>query len=469
MKRRTNIEAHPTGHPKPEMGALSFDAYVGMRRAPTRSEPLNTPHDIWTLSNGIRAVVAPQPQLHRAHVALWVRVGSRFEAAQTNGISHFLEHMIYRGTSSRPSAHDVNLAFERLGGSLFASTQVDHGIFSLSLPAESLDAACALFGEVLAQPAFVDIDIERGIVLEEILEDVDDEGRQVDADNLSRALIYPDHPLGFTITGQQAQLRAFDEPLLRAHHARHYTTDNVVLSFSGNVDSATARRLGERDFGGLPAGRRVSALPPPREQQRARVQIVDNLSSQTELRICFQALSEGDPLRPALDVMMRIIDDGMSTRLYHRLCDARGLCYAVSAGYDGYEDDGVVDVAASVQHKRAALVAREILSMFDELVTEGPTSDEFEKARKRIVWDARELSDSAEEMSGFLASGLLFGRFSTPEDHVGELLRVGAEEVREVARRVIRPQALNAIAVGLLEGGEDVRFQNVVTGWQGPK
>jgi predicted Zn-dependent peptidase len=102
-------------------------------------------------------------------------------------------------------------------------------------------------------------------------------------------------------------------------------------------------------------------------------------------------------------------------------------------------------------------------------VTEGPTSDELEKARKRIVWDARELSDSAEEMSGFLASGLLFGRFSTPEDHVGELLRVGAEEVREVARRVIRPQALNAIAVGLLEGGEDVRFQNVVTGWQGPK
>src|SRR5271156_4649590 len=152
----------------------------------SRRAHVNTPHSTWTLSNGIRAVVAPQPQLHRAHVALWVGVGSRFETAQTNGVSHFLEHMIYRGTRRRPSAHEVNLAFERLGGSLFASTQVDHGIYSLSLPPESLDAACALFGEVLAHPAFLDIDIERGIVVEEILEDLDDEGRQVDADNLSR-------------------------------------------------------------------------------------------------------------------------------------------------------------------------------------------------------------------------------------------------------------------------------------------
>src|SRR5271165_3281063 len=182
------------------------------------------------LSNGLRTLVVPQPQLHRAHVAMWARVGSRFENQATNGISHFLEHMIYRGTPRIPSAHAVNLAFESLGGSLFASTQVDHGIFSLSLPPESLDEACELFGEVLSQPAFLDMDIERGIVLEEILEDVDDEGRQVDSDNLSRALIYGDHPLGFTITGGESHVRGFDETILRAHHARHYTGGNAVLS-----------------------------------------------------------------------------------------------------------------------------------------------------------------------------------------------------------------------------------------------
>ncbi len=370
-----------------------------------------------TLANGLRVVIVPQPWLHRAHVALWARVGSRFETRDDNGISHFLEHMIYRGTQRVRSAHAVNLAFERLGGSLFASTQVDHGIFSLALPPESLDEACALFGEVLSQPAFLDIDIERGIVLEEILEDLDDEGRQVDADNLSRALIYGSHPLGFTITGGEAHVRAFDEPTLRRHHAHHYTTDNAVLAFSGAVDEAQALRIAERDFGGLPRAGRIR--------------------------------------------------DGMSTRLYHRLCDARGLCYDVSAGYDGYEDDGVVDVAAGVQHKRAALVTREVLAMFEELAREGPTSEELDKARRRIAWDARAIYDSAEETAAFYAGGLLFERPSTPEEHMAQLIRVAGGEVREAAQRLARPERLNVVAVGLLDEGEDTRLEEAVKGWAG--
>jgi predicted Zn-dependent peptidase len=420
-----------------------------------------------TLPNGLRVVVVPQPQLHRAHVALWARVGSRFERPEDNGISHFLEHMIYRGTQRVRSAHEVNLAFEQLGGSLFASTQVDHGIFSLSLPPESLDEACALFGEVLAQPAFLDIDIERGIVIEEILEDLDDEGRQVDADNLSRALIYRDHPLGFTITGSEERVRGFDEAILRRWHTGHYTARNTVLVFSGAVDEAHAMRLADRDFAGLPAGSRIASTAPRHTQRGAHLEVVDNVSSQTELRICFRAFAETDPRRAALDVLMRIVDDGMSTRLYHRLCDARGLCYDVSAGYDGYEDDGVVDVAAGVQHKRAALVTREILTMFEELAREGPTPEELEKTRRRIVWDARTLADSAEETAAFYAGGLLFERFSTPEDHVAQLVRVDARQVREAARDLARPERLTAVAVGLLDDGEDERMGAVVTGWEG--
>src|SRR5882762_4332000 len=122
-----------------------------------------------TCGEGLRVVVSPQPQLHRAHVALYVRIGSRFEDAKTNGLSHFLEHMLYRGTPRLASAHEVNLAFESLGGYLYAATQVDFGTFSLTIPPESLDAAVALFAEVLAEPSFADIDVEKDIVCEEIL------------------------------------------------------------------------------------------------------------------------------------------------------------------------------------------------------------------------------------------------------------------------------------------------------------
>jgi predicted Zn-dependent peptidase len=422
-----------------------------------------------TLANGLRVVIVPQSQLHRAHVALWSRVGSRFETSEDNGISHFLEHMIYRGTRRMPSAHAVNLAFERLGGLLFASTQVDHGIFSISLPPESLDDACALFGEVLSQPAFLDIDIERGIVLEEILEDLDDEGHQVDADNISRALIYGGHPLGFTITGGEKHVRSFDEGMLRRHHALHYTADNAVLAFSGNIEEARALQIAERDFGGLPRGERIAVVAPERSQRTPRLEIVDNVSSQTELRVCFRALSEVDPRRPALDVLMRVVDDGMSTRLYHRLCDSRGLCYDVSAGYDGYEDDGVVDVAAGVQHKRVALVTSEILAMFEEIAIDGPTPEELEKVRRRVTWDTRAMADSAEESAAFYASGALFDRPCTPEQHVNQLVRVGASEVREAARAIARPDRLDVVAVGLLEDGEDERLRQVVEGWTGPR
>ncbi len=435
------------------------------------SEPSTRPvapvATVTTLANGLRVVVAPLPQLHRTHVALWARVGSRFEGPQDNGISHFLEHMIYRGTQRVRSAHEVNLAFERLGGSLFASTQVDHGIFSLSLPPESLDAATALFGEVLSQPAFLDIDIERGIVLEEILEDLDDEGREVDPDNLSRALIYGDHPLGMTITGSEAQVRGFDEGALRRWHEAHYVAGNAVLAFSGAIDVQAAMRLAERDFGALRAGPRVAAEAPRHAQKKPRLQIVENVSSQTELRVCLRALAEHHPLRPALDVLMRLVDDGMSTRLYHRLCDARGLCYDVSAVFDGYEDDGIVDVAAGVQHQRAALVTREILAMFEELAREGPTADELATAHRRIQWDARQMADSAEEAGAFFAGGLLFERFATVDAHVEELLRVGPDDVRAAACELAQPERLNVVAVGLLDDGEDARLEEVVKGWGG--
>jgi len=420
-----------------------------------------------TLSNGLPVVVTPQPGLHRAHISLWARVGSRFETSESNGIGHFLEHMIYRGTRRVRSAHAVNLAFEELGGSLYASTQVDHGIFSLTLPPETLVEASGLFGEVLSQPAFLDIDIERGIVLEEILEDLDDEGRQVDADNISRSTIYRDHPLGYTITGSQAQVRSFDEAALRACHDRHYTAENAVLAFGGAVDAAAAFELAERHFGTLPKGPRVVAEPPRSVQRKARLEVVENVSSQTDLRICLRAISEVDPLRPALDVLMRVVDDGMSTRLYHQLCDARGLCYDVSAGYDGYEDDGIVDVAAGVQHKRVSLVTREVLAMFEELAREGPTAEEMTKARRRIGWDVRTMWDSAEDVAGFCASGTLFERFVTPEEHMATLLAVDGRDVQAAARMLTQPDRLNVVAVGLLDEGEEDRLSEIVSGWRG--
>lgn len=422
---------------------------------------------IETLGNGLRVVVVPQPQLHRAHLALYVRVGSRFETAKTNGLSHFLEHMLYRGTSRLSSAHDVNLAVESLGGYLYAATQVDFGVFSVTMPPESLDDATPLFGEILQGPTFADIDIEKEIVCEEILEDLDDDGRQIDADNLSRKLIYPAHPLGFTITGTEDTVRSFTRDMLRTHHERHYTADNCVLAFSGAVDPERALALAETSFRTLPRGTRVAATAPAHAQTRARASIVENVSSQTELRVSLRAVSESSPERPAMDMLMRILDDGMSTRLYHRVCDDKGLCYDVTAAYDGYEDDGILDFAAGCQHARTPVVTREILDMLVELGHHGPTDEELAKARRRHGWDMRAMLDTAEELAGFHAVGLLFDRHETLEDRRAKNLAVTKEQIRDLAAMLAQPDRLNVVAVGLLEDGEDQRFREVVEGFRG--
>ena len=153
------------------------------------------------LGNGLDVVLVPMEGVHRAVASLYLRVGSRFEGQHDNGISHFLEHMVFRGTPSMASAHDQALAFERLGATLYAATHVDHGVMTVSVPPTNLERVLALLAEVAVAPRFSHIEVERGIVREEILEDLDDDGRDVDADNITRALMYPEHPLGFTITG----------------------------------------------------------------------------------------------------------------------------------------------------------------------------------------------------------------------------------------------------------------------------
>jgi predicted Zn-dependent peptidase len=414
------------------------------------------------LSNGLRVVTIPTPHLRRSFVGLYTRVGSRFENEKSHGLSHFLEHMLYRGTVGQngklryDNAHEVTRAFEELGGSLYGATHVDMGVFSVSIPNDNLERATERLGAVLASPAFRDIDLERGIVREEILEDLDEEGREINADNLSRKLIYGKHALGFTITGTQAQVDGFQIADLRAHHSKHYTSGNSVLVFAGNVDASLSAGFAEHAFGWLSKGGFVAADAPPRTQRKPRIRYVPNASSQTELRLCFRTEGLGDARRAGLEMLMRIIDDGMSTRLYHRICDRLGLCYEASGYYDGYEDDGVVDFAASVANERAHVVTEEILRLMKEIAAHGPTSAELDQAKNRMKWDAEALVDLPEDAAFMVGASLLQGRKIAVEQIVAERLAVNLEDVRNAAQNLLAPERFSAVYVGHLPNAEQV-------------
>ena len=421
-----------------------------------------THHDA-TLANGLRVVLVPMPAVHRAVASLYLRVGSRFESPANNGLSHFLEHMIFRGTATLPTAHDQALAFERLGATLYAATHVDHGLMTVSVPPVNLSRVLDLLGEVTLAPRFTEIEVERGIVREEILEDLDDEGRDIDADNLSRALMYDEHPLGYTITGGIAALDRFDEAMLRAHHARHYTAENAVLCVAGRIGDPDACLRGiERAFGAMPRGSRAAITPVPGGQRKARFSFVENTSSQTDLRVAFRAVSERSPREPAVEMLMRVLDDGMSTRLYERICDRLGLCYDVSGMYEAYEDDGVLDVAAGAQHERALLVAREILALTREIAAHGPREDELEKARDRHLWSVEAMLDDAEGVAAFYGLAALADIARTPMSRHDELAAVTPADVRAAAEALFRADRLSVVAVGLLSESDERKLEKLV-------
>lgn len=416
------------------------------RARPTRtSEAAHEGVTRHRLPNGLRVVLVPLPHARSAAVTLQLRVGSRYESAARNGISHFLEHMLHRGTKSHPSAHEQALAFERLGGTLGASTYVDHGVLAVAVPPDAVPEVVGLLAEVCRAPVFAEIDVERGIVREEILESLDARGRKIGPDDLLREQAFPGHALGYPITGTLATLSRFDRRSLGLHHRAHYTT-GMVVSVAGRFSPRGLLTHVGRAFD-LPRG----AAPRPRAPRPLRgpsVRHVRDTSSQTALRLAFRAPGARDADEAATELLLRVIDDGTSTRLYHRVCDERGLCYDVSALYESYEDVGLFDFAAECSHENTPVVLEEIFAILAELSRHGPTDAELEKARARHRFQLDAMRDSPSDLGSFYGFGELARLARTPLDRIRELNRVTAKAVQRAAARLFRADRLALLTVG---------------------
>jgi predicted Zn-dependent peptidase len=399
------------------------------------------------LSNGLRLVAVPMPHMHRAVLEAQIRIGSRFEAPEENGISHFLEHMLYRGTPRFPSAHDQALAFETLGGTLQAATAKDFGSMQIAMPPERFLDVLPLVSEVYQEPILSGIEIERGIVQEEILETLDEDGNLIDADELLGSVAFPGHPLGLPITGLPEQVRSFDPALLRRHHDSFYVGHATAIVAAGPFEPNLVLKELEKLFGNLKAGQRP-AVHAPRNQSSPVFKFVAHGASQTSLRIGFRAPSFLDPREPATQLLVRVLDDGLSTRLYEHICDRRGLCYDVAAIYEAYEDVGLLDLSADSANERAAEVLAELFNVVNRLRDEGPTQAELDKAKRRHSWQLGMILDDPEEVASHYAMSELAGTLQDPAARRDQLAAVTRDQVITAARELFAPGGLNVVAVG---------------------
>ena len=416
------------------------------------------------LDNGLKVVGVELPHLHTCSLVMYARVGSRYESAADNGLSHFLEHMLFRGTAEHPDAHRINGAIEELGGTLYAETGRDYSLYQLSLSPEVVGEGVALLGEIFRAPAFEGIEVERRIILEEILEDLDEDGREINIDDLTRGLCFAGHPLGQRITGPFANVERFTVEDARRHFAHGYGARNMVLAVSGAAGHRAALDQIHRAFAALPPGDRLdfAAPPEPTPGAPARFAHVDNAGSQTSVQLVFRAVSEVAPDFAVLQMLARVLDDGMSTRLHHRVCDELGLAYYVGGSIESFVDSGLYEVDGSCAHESVPALVRESLAVLARLRDQPPSAAELDKAQRRYRWDLLASLDDPDAMAGYWAGAELFFPALTFAEKLARIEAVTPLQISELAQRIFRPERLVAAAIGQLDERLRAEVERVV-------
>lgn len=387
------------------------------------------------LDNGVRVIAVPRPALSRTHVFVHVRGGPAHEDDDTWGMSHLLEHMLFRGAGRFDDVRALTLFADDFGGDVGAMTYRDRVAFDTRVDPERLRDALGLLADMIAAPRFLGLSVERAIVEEEIADLFDDDGNEIDVENAVAGRILAGHPLARSIEGTPASLRRATRARLRAFHARSYRGGNVVVSVAGPVAPRRVVELARRAFARVPAG----APPPPgvapRPPRRRDVTVIPTEASQTQVRLCAPVPGLQSPDAWVAVALARVLDDGPASRLQARVVDAQGLAYAVWAFADQYEERGVLEVGGTVRHDRVEELVRALERELRSMQRQGPLPSELARVRERFRRDARDARDDPAALAEAAGKGTLFARPWHPRRAVEALGAVRRHEVRDLARR----------------------------------
>ncbi len=419
------------------------------------------------LDNGLTVVAVEQPHLHSTDVSLLVKCGSRHEAPGEWGLSHLVEHMLFRGSAGFPTSRALAHAFERAGGTLQASTWRDHTHLSLSIHPSHLARALAVLADTIQRPLFGDLEVERSIVEQELRDELDDDGHDTHIDNVSRASIWSGHPMGRRIAGSLETLSSFSREDVVTHHQRHYVGDNVVLSVAGRVAAQEVVDQAAEAFQSLKRGRRTSDGEAARFAPGGRLECRHAEGSQLEVQLTFEAAPEGHDDFAALALLSRILDDGVGSRLQQAICARAGLVYRLTTGLDCYADCGLYDIEMRVAPRRAASAIACALETLATLCDSGVEEDELAVARERALHELEFSIDSADDLTRDYGSAALFGLPLTLEEQAARLKAVGAGDLLRVGRAMFTAGRIHTTLMGPVERANLKRIEALIDQFAG--
>ena len=397
---------------------------------------------------------------------MFVKVGSRFESPEDNGLSHFVEHMLFRGTEKYPTSLALNTAVEHLGSTLQAETGRHDSLFQLALEPDNVPAGIALLGELLTRPRFEEIELERALILEEINEDYDEDGVEINADDIARGLAFDGHPLGQRIIGPRDNVKRFTTDDVRRHFAKFYGAKNSSLCVAGPVEHARIVDAASKWLEKVPAGERAELQAAPPHVPGKKFRHVRDAGSQTSLSLVFRALSELDPSFITLGALLRILDDGMSTRLHYQIADQKGLAYSVSAGIEPLADAALFEISSATANAKVPALVAELLSLLAGLREGKISDDELTKARVRYRYEALAAIDDAASMASWFGGTQLYYQPPTISERLTKMSEVTKDALVAVAEQVLIPDRLAIAAVGNVSRARLGELKKTIDAWR---
>lgn len=402
-----------------------------------------------TLPNGLRIVCCEMPHLHAAELAIYLKVGGRNDPAGKEGVSHFLEHILFRGTKEFPSSLEIETAFESIGGAPNAATDAESTCYYSRVHPDHFRRGMEIFASMLLRPLLDGIEIEKKIITEEAREDLNEDGEEINPDNIASRLLWPRHPLGLPTIGTLESIASMNRADLETHLNQFYVPNNAVVVIAGPVSSqqvfaAAGEIFGSWKPGALPLSKLVS-----RRENKPLVRFVHDSDSQINLQLTFLGMSRLDPRFIALRLLRRLLAGGGSSRLHMRLREELGIVYSVEASLAAYDETGCLSIDLSTAPDTLTLAVESTLAELGLIAAGGAISDvELDRVRQAYIYDLDYSRDSAYEMGVRYGWGELMGIVKSIEQDQQEARNITVAELQETIRFVLAPENLRLVAVG---------------------
>ncbi|MEK7185714.1 MAG: pitrilysin family protein [Patescibacteria group bacterium] len=401
------------------------------------------------LPNGLRIITVPIKDAPTVTILVTVEAGSKYETKNVNGLSHFLEHMCFKGTTKRPNAIDISRELDSIGAHYNASTSQEFtGYYAKSHP-KHISKLVDVISDMYLNPTFPakEIEKEKGVIVQEILMYEDMPQRHVF--DVFLELMYGDQPAGWNIAGTPELVKSFSQENFLAYRREHYVASGTIVVVAGNFEEAALLSEIEKAFAGISVAAKnakfaVNEAPNGVPQTAPAIKFLEKKTDQTHLVIGVRTFGAGDKRAPALSVLNSVLGGGMSARLFQKLRDELGICYYVRSGTDEYTDHGSLIISAGVDSDRIGEATKAIIGEMKCMKDEIVSPEELAKAKEQIIGGLYLGLESSDAIADFVSfQEVLRGKILTPEEYSEKIAAVSAEDVRTLAHEIFTPERLN--------------------------